>query len=278
MEKDQKPLEPELKFELSPEVVADWQSLMASVADFNAALRRHLEPHLKAFAVFWERLRAWAKANEPFLKQISLLVPRIQNLPEKIGHIGELGWTVGTHMTPWDLLILVEINERSEADAYIMAKYKERDSDLMDVEARLSNVPELEPFRPALDQCFKAFRRGEYAITIPCLIAILERSIRYLSPFPNLTSTDVGKMARQAYMQSKGERDAVAVLGTWPLYEFVRALYTQYLPGESSDDQIFRKGILHGNQAPPDERIEVIRLFHAICSVTELYDRRPTLT
>ena len=51
------------------------------------------------------------------------------------------------------------------------------------------DVKELEQFQRPIAQCFAAYRREEYAITIPCLVAVLERGIRQLGPADHFYTT-----------------------------------------------------------------------------------------
>jgi hypothetical protein len=177
-------------------------------------------------------------------------------------------------MTPPDMVTLSAMQLPAEADAYMLAWYEEVDGNLDRLERRLLAVTELEPFRTPLSQCFTAYRRGEYAIAIPFLAAVLERGIRHLGPAEHFCSTNVEKTVKDRYDTAKEEQPHTIRVYFWmSLYAFVQWFYEQYRPTASGEDRIFRHGIQHGTQPPPNEKTEVLRLLHALNTITGLYPK-----
>lgn len=214
----------------------------------------------------------WAAAQEALAKEIAEAGPRLRRTLERADHVGKLGWTVSFSMTPVDMSNLSRANSSAEADRYMVAWYEAHDADLTRIEERILGMKELEPFSVPLGQCFASFRRSEFAIVLPCLIAVLERSIRNLCPAEHFFSTKVQRMVKEQYDKAKlDDPDALEVFVWMSLYSFVQWLYEQYGPGNATDNRLFRHGIQHGTQPPPNERVEVLRLFHALDSIGELY-------
>jgi hypothetical protein len=100
-----------------------------------------------------------------------------------------------------------------------------------------------------------------YAITLPCLVAILECALRTFAPDGTFASTKI----------EGAESVTVSVWAS--VLAFVTWFYEQYEAGKASDDRIFRHGLQHDTQPPPNEKAEPLRLFHALDIVTILYIR-----
>jgi hypothetical protein len=213
----------------------------------------------------------WAAAQAALAKVLAEAGPRLRQTLERADHVGHLGWTVTMSMTPPDMVRLSVLQE-PEADAYMLHWYEARDPDLSRCESRILQVKELEPFYIPISQCLKAYRSGEIAITIPCLIAVLERGIRNLGPAKHFFSTKVEKTVKDLYSKAKeDDPDSIEVFVWVSLYAFIQWFYEGYGPKNVGEDRLFRNGIQHGTQAPPNEKIEALRLFHALDTVGELY-------
>lgn len=219
-----------------------------------------------------ELVGVWVKAEAVLATQLAEAGPRLQRAVVCVEHVGQLGWTVTMRMTLPDMLQLSEIQQPDEADAYMLEWYEEMDSDLSRLEKRILKVKELGGFQTVISQCLMAYRRGEYAITIPCLVPVLEGGVRNLGPAGDFFKTNVENMVKGLYYKAKEEDPKAIMVYVWmSLYAFVRWFYQQYRQANSGQDRIFRHGILHGTQPPPNEKIEALRLFHALDTVAALY-------
>jgi hypothetical protein len=216
----------------------------------------------------------WAEAQIALAKELADFGPRLQRTLEHADHVGRLGWTVTKWMTPPDVVTLSAMQLPAEADAYMLAWYEGVDGSLDGLEARLIDVTELESFRTPLSQCFTAYRRGDYAIAIPFLAAVLERGIRNLGPAEHFFSTKVERTVKDRYDTAKEDQTRTIEVYFWmSLYTFVQWFYEQYGATTSGENRIFRHGIQHGTQPPPNEKIEVLRLLHALNTTTGLYPK-----
>jgi hypothetical protein len=107
------------------------------------------------------------------------------------------------------------------------------------------------------------------------LAAAFEQLLRSLGPEEHAFSNAIEKLCRQEYERIK-ERDAYEVeVGLWlSVNSFVKWFYQHYGPDELSEQRVFRHGIQHGTQAPPDSQVEALRLFNALHTGSNLYRRQ----
>ena len=261
------------------QVVRPVELLMADMegrfAAFAAELRRAEERWAETFAEAQRSFAKVARDNIEFCDHVAAFGPRLKRALDKSGRVGQLGWTVVPSTELPLLLRLSECQQVSEADALMLEWYENCDPELQDAERRLLAIEELRTFEIPLKQAFCAFRAGHYALTIPLLVSILEQALRCLDK-EHFRSTDVEKAVRKEYKKAK-ESKARFLYAIWSLHEFVVEHYKEYQPDATGEERIRRKGISHGVQPPPNRKIETIRLFHVISTVTELYEflKRP---
>jgi hypothetical protein len=219
---------------------------------------------------FFEDLAKWAEDSRSFLEGLEQIPLRFERMFQNAGQIGKHGWTVGENMDLPVMLRLSECLDRAEADAFMLEWYETHDPDLGALESRILSVKQLEPFRIGLTQAFSIFRSGYYAVAIPFLIPVFEQSLRHLAEPRHYRSTNVTRTVMSRYKEQE-EHDPTSAYVMLSLCEFTGDLYQQYQDEQYTQTAIFRHGIQHGFQVPPDQKIEVIRLFHVIATVTECY-------
>ena len=201
-------------------------------------------------------------------------VRRMREIFSRADEVGRRGWTITGTMTPPDVAALSEMNGVAEADAYMVAWYERADPDLLGTEKHLLAVDVLVPYHVALAQCFRAFRRGDYAVAIPCLASAFERSIRAFEPPEKLYNAVPKNVVGSLYAKTKAKNgEAISLAYPMSLSSFVGWLYQNYGITDASERRVFRHGIQHGTQPPPNEKAEVLRLLHALNTVSELHCR-----
>ena len=243
--------------QLAEAVVRPFEQVVTTAAQWNAVQEK------------WQK--QWAETQAALDKQLAEVGPRLRQTFERADHVGQLGWTVTGSMTILDVRTLSGMQLPADADAYMLACYEEVDSDLNRLEKRILRVKELEPFRTPIFQCFTAYRRGDYAITIPCLVAVLERGVRNLGPAEYFFTSKVEKMVKDLYAKAKEDDPRSIRIFVWlSLSAFLQWFYEQYGQTNSGEDRIFRHGIQHGTQPPPNEKTEVLRLLHALDTIAGL--------
>jgi hypothetical protein len=259
----------------------DCSSLSGALKPIEEALRTLTTARSREWAKHGEVIQKgtqgvieWVARFAALVTDFSDLGPRLRGALNRADHVGRLGWTMTGNMMPSDMFSLSSMQLPAEADAYMLAWYDELDVDLEGLEGRLLGVTELEPFHTPISQCFTAYRRGDYAIAIPFLAALLERGIRHLGPTERFFSTNMTKTVKDRYESAKQDHRRTVRASFWmSLYSCVQWFYEQYGPTASGEDRIFRHGIQHGTQPPPNEKVEVLRLLHAQNTITGLYPK-----
>ena len=236
---------------------------------FQIAYAEPMASFMNEMRIAQVRFGQWVIDNQKQIEQFAKAAPRIRKALESSGEIGHLGWTVTEDMEFPLILHLSECSDEKAADAYMLKHYESTDADLLGIEERLNGVDLLKPFAVGLSQSFTAFRNGKYALVIPFLIMVLEHALRQLDsprPFP---STDIAKTVKKTYKRlSKDERLAFAMES---LVSFSEDHYDQFDSRTGSDGRVRRKGIMHGLQVPPNEKIQVIRLYHVLDTVVQIH-------
>jgi len=189
-------------------------------------------------------------------------------------HVAKLGWTLDPNSAFPDVLHLCKLTNRADADAYMLKRYEEADPELEHMEQSLRRNHLVAPFDTVLQQCFEAFRRGHYAICVANLMNILEGAASELDP-PHITSTDLQKMLRKGGSVAKRAEQDMFTAAIWlSLATFVDDLYRSYPPpaiSASNAPILSRHLTQHGRKEPPNEKIEVIRLLHALETALSLH-------
>jgi hypothetical protein len=186
--------------------------------------------------------------------------------------LGRLGWTLTLKMTSRQMRALCELSTIDEVDLAMLTWYERHDADLSDLERRIFKGSHLDEFRIVLSQCFTAYRRGDYAVTIYCLVAVLERSIRILVPDKDFYSSKMKALVEELCERVKADSPtSLDLFVLLSVYSFVCWLYEQYGPHNSTSARMFRHGIQHGTQSPRNNKVDALRLVHALDTVMSLY-------
>ena len=205
---------------------------------------------------------------------ISEASARFKEAIGRSAHIAKLGWTLDPNSAFPDVLHLSKLTSRADADAYMLKRYEEGDPALEKMEGSLRRNHLVAPFDTVLEQCFDAFRRGHYAICISNLMNILEGVASELDP-PHISSTDLQKMLRKGGSVAKRAEQDMFTAAIWlSIATFVDDLYRSCPPpviSGSNSPVLSRHLTQHGRKEPPNEKIEVIRLLHALETALSLH-------
>lgn len=257
--------------------IQEIQAAAAGFARMAFEVKQTIDLYKEPIVSFVETMRAaqvrvgqWLIDHRSQIEQMARALPRIHKALESSGEIGHLGWTVTEDMELPVILHLSECPDAEAANAYMLTYYEKTDAALEGVEERLKRVECLSPFSTGLEQSFVAFRNEQYALVVPFLVSVLEHALRQLDaprPFP---STDMTKTIRKRYKEI-GDQGEIA-FAMKSVVSFTEDHYEQYNEQLSVKVGIRRKGIMHGLQVPPNERIEAIRLYHVIDTIVSLYE------
>jgi hypothetical protein len=253
------------------------QAAAAGFARMAFEVKQAIETYAEPIASFFDAMRTaqirvgqWLIDHREQIDQMTQALPRIQRALQSSGEIGHLGWTVTEDMGLPVILHLSECADKEAANAYMLVYYEETDAMLEGVEQRLKRIECLSSFSTGLEQSFVAFRNEQYALVIPFLVSLLEHALRQLDaprPFP---STDMAKTIRKRYKEIGDSAEVAFAMKS--VVSFTEDHYQQYNAQFSDKVGIRRKGIMHGLQVPPNDRVEAIRLYHVIDTVVSLYE------
>jgi hypothetical protein len=164
----------------------------------------------------------WAAAQLSLQKAMEEAAPRTRKTLEGADTLGAAGWTLPMSLTVFKMQWIANLSQ-PDLDAHFMNYYVTRnDSDLNDLEMRLGEIKALEDFRPLLAQCFNAYRRGKFAITIAPLVSLFERTIRNLCPPKHFYSTKFKDFVEEQYSSVKQNAPDTMNVYIWmSLFAFV---------------------------------------------------------
>ena len=247
------------------------REMFSFVEDIRRQLSAHAAEAQRMAESFVATARDVAAAIADSLTEASV---RFKEVLGRSEHIAKLGWTLDPSLPFPDALHLSTLTSRADADAYVLKRYDEGDPILERIERNLRRNHLVAPFDTVLQQCFEAFRRGHYAICIPNLMNVLEGVASELDP-PHITSTDLRKMLRKGgSVARRAEQDMLTAAIWLSLATFVDDLYRSCPPPAVSAPNVpvlSRQLTQHGRREPPNEKVEVIRLLHALETALSLH-------
>lgn len=191
----------------------------------------------------------------------------------EVERLADCGWTVPTELTVSELIDFLGSPDAEAAAAFLIQRLDSMDSDWSHMEARLCGDTHLAEFQTVLPQCFRAIRRGDYAIAVPNLIAMLERTIQTLNKESLHASTDVLKTLRaKGVIAVKAQEDLFCGAIWLSLLKVVSSLW-ENLPLNIPDSAgLSRHGVQHGRTEPPNTKTEVVRLLNTLETALALHE------
>ncbi|MDQ3309471.1 MAG: hypothetical protein M3497_05035 [Gemmatimonadota bacterium] len=200
---------------------------------------------------------ALAKQNE----NIATLEPQAE-------HLGRHGWTVPL-WAPLSFLGLLQAEcPADELDGVFVEMYRSSpDQPLQMMFRELRAEPNLDHWRPLLQQAIGAFNRRQYRIVVPALLLIYEgvvaRAVR------RFESTEV-KLIGPSAEKVKSEGPGIDRLLWVSLTAFNEEVFRAAPFSGKQPLRINRHWIMHGRARPGWTRADCLRLFQAIHTVSIL--------
>lgn len=183
---------------------------------------------------------------------------------ENVEDLGQMGWALPLWATPKEAKEIYDLETRDEVDAYFLNAYEGGTEEYRFLKEHLLSNENLERWRPLICQSFRAFERGDYQITVPALISVLEGLVEDLSgrleESPNPKQTV--RQKRQA--ESGDVKNWIAV----SVENFVWEVFERHDFSQKRPDLINRNWILHGRDHTDWSKVDALRLFQAIQTVS----------
>ena len=232
-----------------------------------------IEGNRETFLHIGQAVHDVAEKVGTFLVEIDEASQRFAEMLREVERLADWGWTVPTELTVSELIDFLRSPDAEAAEAYLIQRLDSLDPDWSRMEARLWSDPHLAEFETVLPQCFRAIRRGDYAIAVPNLIAMLERVIQTLNPESLRASTDVPKTLRaKGVIAEKAQEDLFCAAIWLSLLKVVRLLWGK-LPSDIPDSAgLSRHGVQHGRTEPPNTKIEIVRLLNTLETALALHE------
>lgn len=232
-----------------------------------------IEENRETFLHFSQAVHEVAEKVGTFLVEMDEASQRFAEMLREVERLADCGWTVPTELTVSELIDFLRSPDAEAAAAYLIQRLDSLDPDWSRMEARLWSDPHLAEFQTVLPQCFRAIRRGDYAIAVPNLIAMLERVIQTLNPESLHASTDVLKTLRaKGEIAQKAKEDLFCAAIWLSLLKVVSPLWGN-LPLNIPDSAgLSRHGVQHGRIEPPNTKTEIVRLLNTLETALALHE------
>lgn len=112
------------------------------------------------------------EVNDEFIKRIEAAFKRITLTFQRLA---ELGWTVPMWAAPVETVEILEACDKSTIDEAFIELYTSDNAKwLGELTQDLLSYEELNKWQPLIKECFNAYHREAYLITIPALLSVID--------------------------------------------------------------------------------------------------------
>lgn len=249
------------------------REMFQQVQTVRSAWFTWIEENRETFLHIGQAVYEVAEKVGTFLVEMDEASNRFAAVLREVERLADCGWTVPTELTVSELIDFLRSPDAEAAAAYLIQRLDSVDPDWSRMKARLWSDPHLAEFQTVLPQCFRAIRRGDYAIAVPNVIAMLERVIQTLNPEYLHASTDVPKTLRAKGMIAKKAQEDLFCAAIWlSLLKAVNLLWVN-LPLDTPDSAgLSRHGVQHGRTQPPNTKTEIMRLLNTLETALALHE------
>lgn len=184
---------------------------------------------------------------------------------EGADRLGRCGWTLPVHMSPGEMLHVLQEKNEDTIDDYFIAFYHEH-NEIPFLKQGLSKSHHLQPWRPLLEQCFENYERDNYIICIPALLTILEGAANL-----PIKSSERAKFLKDRIAYAPA--DSLNQVMWMTINGLVERLYKTSDFAGAPPAILNRHWVLHGRDLPKDWRkADALRLFHALSTLCSIFD------
>lgn len=161
------------------ELTTPFQIVLSQAHQIGTEVNAWFERSHTFFRELDQYFRSWAAVLQQAVNNADLASQYFIAELMKMNTIAGYGWTLPTYLSPEEFVQFVNTAVTKEAAGnFLIEKLETSDPELRNMEAwLLRHNPRLKGFSTVLPQCFRAIRNRDYAITVPNLFAILDRTI-----------------------------------------------------------------------------------------------------
>jgi hypothetical protein len=178
--------------------------------------------------------------------------------------LGERGWTIPVEMIPAFTTHLVQSVSPEDTDAVFVEIYSANQGELFDSLAMIiTGATDLERWKPLLEQAISAYKRGEYLIVVPALIAAYEGALAGVVDRPHDQRPRALASNELQEVETNLERLAWSSIDAFTSAVFQSATFAGDRP-----NLLNRHWVLHGRDVPSWTQADCLRLFQALHTLT----------
>lgn len=193
-----------------------------------------------------------------------------QHLEPTVDKLAELGWVIPMSAAPQEVVALAKVKDDERAiEEYFINNYGDYSSDdFQRLRRDLLSNQQLTQWHPLLGQCFDAYGRGQYIITVPALISIIEGFLAYSGQVSTSKWRDVKGFIEDT-IRNSDEGSLKHIIWTATL-KYLDNLFGFSDFAQSPPEKINRHWILHGRDAADWAQADALRLIIALYTISTL--------
>lgn len=194
----------------------------------------------------------------------------MERLDRAAVELAEQGWSLPMSLTPAETYVLLDARIASELDTRFVHLYAADEGQHFERLAEdLLNRHALLRWHVLLAQTISAYRRRDFAIVIPALLAVCEGILMRNEG----KRTDVRAVARErAEAEQHRSPESIDAILWHNIHRFVDELFKRSDFSAARPLRLNRHWILHGRDAPAWSQADCLRLFQAVDTISILND------
>lgn len=183
---------------------------------------------------------------------------------ENVEDLARMGWTLPLRATPKEVREIYDLETTDEVDDYFLNEYRKGSDRYQSLKEHLLSNENLERWRPLIHESFRAFERGDYKITVPALISVLEGLVEDMTGRLQDSPNPKHAVRHKRQTESGDVKNWIAL----SIEKFVWEVFEQHSFSGETPDLINRHWILHGRDHTDWSKVDTLRLFQAIQTVS----------
>ncbi|WP_369899768.1 hypothetical protein [Bacillus manliponensis] len=199
-----------------------------------------------------------------------------QSWKKSAEELGRKGWTLPMNMTPGEVIGVSQIEDQNELDSALFDFYS-NEKEYRHLKTTILEHELTNDWESLLEQCFENYENGNYLITIPNLLIIIENIAHILiSPrYQKYLNPDKRTSLRAKYkkVQREIKNDRTYIVFYVSVAEFLNKIFGfgDFDNNPTRLPMINRDWVLHGRDYPINwQQVDALRLFSALHTIIEL--------
>jgi hypothetical protein len=186
--------------------------------------------------------------------------------------LANLGWTTPMTFSLHDFAEIAEhCTSDQEIEQYMLNHFTTADSEnFMDIRDITLHSTKLVGWQALLQQCFDAYDRGHYLVTIPALLSVIEGAVAQKAGKLKSTQVNTRKLATDLKKATQlKNQDGMHFLIWRSARVVLDKLFANSDFGGPHPGELNRHWVLHGRDQTQWTQIDTLRLFNLIASISD---------